>query len=356
MNNVIDNPVPYIEIDNSIPINNNGDTYGNGNNTYMDRSQNGTPIIHINIPTEQGVSVNYYRDFNVTEENLIFNNYKGQDVNTNLRGMIYGNPNFNKRDINGKEVGKEANIILNEITTNRQTNLNGYIEIAGKKADLIIANPNGITVSGGGFINTSRLSLITGKSLDSNTNLSFDTNNNLNPFQLSTNPNAIITIIGRNIVDDQKRPVAYNLGIDATNTNYLALIGRVVQINGDIVGSNNTKLEIKTGNDKAYYNNDKGFEGVTNDNSEDNAETKPEFAIDSTALGGIYAGKIKIIATEQGVGIRLRSDVVSNVDDVEFDINGNMIFQNANIQTLNQEKKIIINNKNKNPTEEEKLL
>jgi filamentous hemagglutinin len=363
LNNIKDNPIPYIEIDNSIPINNNGDTYSNGNNTELDRAQNGTPIIHINIPTEQGVSANYYRDFNVTEENLIFNNHKGQDINTNLGGMIYGNPNFNKPN------GKEADIILNEIKTNRQTNINGYVEIAGKKADLIIANPNGIMVSGGGFINTSKLSLITGKSLNgldennpcnienSNNCSSFDlSNNNLNPFQLSTNPNATITVVGRNITDDQGRIVAYNLGIDATNTDYLALISRVVQINGDIVGNNNTEVQIKTGNDKAYYNKDNGFE-ITSDNTNnsedddnnDNINNKPEFAIDSTALGGIYAGKIKIIATEEGVGVRIRKDVVANVDDLDFDLNGNLIIQDSTVsfnKSINIEAKSISNNNN----------
>ncbi|MDR0571247.1 MAG: filamentous hemagglutinin N-terminal domain-containing protein, partial [Rickettsiales bacterium] len=270
MNNIVDNPIPYIEIDNSI---------GKGE-TGLDRSQNGTPIIHINNPNDSGISANYYKDFNVTNENLIFNNHQGEAVSTNLGGVIYGNPNFKNPN------GKEADIILNEITANRQTKIEGYMEIAGKKADLIIANPNGIMVSGGGFLNTSRLALITGSSLNGNncdpsTNpsscSSFDLNNNLNPFQLSTNPNATITIVGRNITDNQGRSVAYNLGIDASNQDYLALISRVVQINGDIIGNLNTNLEIKTGNNKASYNKDiKEFEVDSDDSKE---QLKPEFAI-----------------------------------------------------------------------------
>jgi filamentous hemagglutinin family protein len=340
LNNIIDNPIPYIDIDNTV---------GRGE-TYLDRAQNGAPILNINRPTEQGVSANYYKDFNITEENLIFNNHRGEDVSTNLGGMIYGNPNFNKDN------GKEATIILNEITTNRQTNLNGYVEIAGKKADLIIANPNGIMIGGGGFLNTAKLSLITGKSLDSN-NSSFDTNGNLNPFQLSTNPNAIITVVSRNLTDDQGRAVAYNLGIDATDTDYLALISRIIEINGDIIGND---IELKTGNDKAYYNKklktdvngnmetdengniifeetNEGFEVTSDNNSTINCQlstincSKPEFAIDSTALGGIYGNKIKIIATEEGVGVRLRSDVVASVDDIDFDVHGNLIIKDANV-------------------------
>ncbi|GMO61338.1 MAG: hypothetical protein Ta2D_07260 [Rickettsiales bacterium] len=347
LNNIQDNPINHIEVDNS---------RGQGN-THLDRAENGTPIVNINSATQGGVSANYYKDFNVNNENLILNNYQGnttngQAVNTNLGGVIYSNPNMNQPN------SREANIILNEITTNRQTRLEGYLEVAGKKADVIIANPNGIMVSGGGFINTSKLSLITGSSGacpsgsgggsgSSNNCGTLDSNGNLNPFQLSNNPNAIIQIVGRNLQDKQGKNIAYNLGIDATNQDYLGLISRVVQINGDIIGNTNTQLDIKTGNDKATFNsNTNTFDEITNDTAK-GIVNKPEFAIDSTALGGIYAGRINIIATEQGVGTRIRSDVVASVDDINFDVNGNIIIKDANIQTLNQNKNINIKNQNK---------
>ncbi|MDR3113655.1 MAG: filamentous hemagglutinin N-terminal domain-containing protein, partial [Endomicrobium sp.] len=128
LNNIKDNPVNWIEADNA---------RGAGE-IEIERAQNGTPIVHINRASVGGVSVNYYKDFNVNEENLILNNYKGSAVNTKLAGVVYGNPNFNK------DGGKEAQIILNEVTSVKQTKIEGYVEIAGRKADLIIANPNGI--------------------------------------------------------------------------------------------------------------------------------------------------------------------------------------------------------------------
>ncbi|MDR0423592.1 MAG: filamentous hemagglutinin N-terminal domain-containing protein, partial [Rickettsiales bacterium] len=323
--NIIDNPVNYIEADNS---------RGNGD-THLDRTQNGTPVININTPSQGGVSANYYKDFNVNKENLIFNNYQGEVGNSQLGGALYGNPNFNKTGV------KEAEIILNEITTNRISSINGYIEVFGKKADLIIANPNGIMVSGGGFINTSRLSLITGKSSPNGT---LDQNGNLNPFLLSKDPNATITIVGINIFDKNNNLIAYNLGIDATDVNYIDLMGRIMEINGDIYGSDNTEINIKTGNDKATYYKDKGFQ-VNSTNTKETEDTKPQFAIDSTAMGGIYAGKINIISTEDGVGVVNRGDLVSSIDNINFDVNGNIILEDTNLQTLNQEAKIKIQNK-----------
>jgi len=346
--NIEHNPIDYIEIDNSIAID-NGDTNGNGNNAYLDRAQNGTPLVNINNATTGGVSANYYKDLNVTNENLILNNYKGESVETNLGGVIYGNPNFNGTN------GRAADIILNEITTNRVSNINGYIEVAGKKADVIIANPNGIMVSGGGFLNTSRLSLITGKSgacSNGTTNCgTLDSNGNLNPFLLTdtgVNPNAIITVVGRNVTDANGNVVAYNLGIDATNINYLDLVSRVIKINGNIIGSDNTEINVKTGNDKSYYNRDangnsntNGFNVISKDNTSDT--NKPEFAIDSTAFGGVQAGRINFIATEKGIAVKTRSDLIATVSDINFDVNGNINLEETG--SLYAKNNVNLNNK-----------
>ena len=62
--------------------------------------------------------------------------------------QIYANPNFNRG---------AAQIILNQVTSNNISSLNGYTEIFGQKADYIFANPNGISCNNCGFINTSRL-------------------------------------------------------------------------------------------------------------------------------------------------------------------------------------------------------
>ncbi len=335
--NIKDNPINNIIIDESMCAG-GYDSLGNCvDGTALDRTQNGTPMVNINNATSGGVSANYYKKLDVNQENLILNNYKGEAVNTHLGGVIYGNPNMNGAN------GRMADIILNEITSNQQTNITGHIEVAGKKADVIIANPNGIMVSGSGFINTARLSLITGKSLDPNTNSSLDANGNLNPFKLSSEPNAVINVIGKNITNEKGEIVGYNIGIDAQNTDYLTLISRVANISGDIIGSADTTVEIKTGNDRATYNKITGEFDVVSDDAI--IKAKPQFAFDSTAMGGIYAGKVSIVATEHGVGVRTRGDVVAYVDDINFDADGNIILQDTSLQTLDQTKSVNIKNK-----------
>jgi filamentous hemagglutinin len=311
LNNIKDNPIPGIQPDN---------TLGRGE-LELDRAQNATPIVQINRPSDGGVSANYYKDFNVNQENLIINNAKGQAVKTDLGGVIYGNPNFNK------ESARQADIILNEVTSANNTTIAGYLEVAGGKADLIIANPNGIMVSGAGFINTGRISLITGRSGMGDRRNTLDSQGNLNPFMLSNDANSAVIVEGRNVIGKDGKEVRYNLGIDTSNISFTQLISRVVKINADILsnGPSKTDIEVISGGKKAAYNKDaKRFE-VTSDGKIEGV--KPEFAIDSTALGGIRAGKIKIIAMEEGVGARIRKDVISDIDNIEFDVNGNLIFE-----------------------------
>jgi filamentous hemagglutinin family protein len=315
LNNIKDNPVSWIEADNS---------RGMGE-IEIDRAQNETPIVNINRPSAGGVSVNYFKDFNVNDENLIINNHKGQTAQTNLAGVIYSNPNFNKPG------GTEADIILTEVTSVNRTNIEGYVEIAGKEADLIVANPNGINVSGAGFINTARLTLIAGASGMGDLDRTLNEAGGLNPFVLSKNADTAITVVGMNVVDKAGKPVAYNLVIDAKNIDYAQLIGKVVKINGDIIGSTSSEIEIISGNEKAVYNQATRRFEVTSSNGDVN-EVKPEFAIDSTAFGGIYAGRIKVIATQDGVGVRMRKDLISDVDDIVFDARGNIVLDNMIVQ------------------------
>lgn len=292
--NVQDNPINHIIID--------PDRAGDA---FLDRAQNGTPVVNINAASHGGVSANYYRDFNINAENLIWNNFQGEAGISKLGGALHGNPNFNNPGT------RPADIILNEVTSSRVSNINGYAEVFGKTAEVIIANPNGIMVGGAGFINTSRLSLITGSSHG------LDQNGNLTPFEISTSPNAIITVIGRDVVDKDGNPVAYNLGIDMAGGNVMDLISRIVKINGKLLAGQ--EINVLTGNATATRTPD-GWTVTSKD-----GEDKPEFAIDSTALGGIYAGRINLIATEDGVGVRTRGDVVSTMDDVRFDARGNIV-------------------------------
>ncbi|MBP2644220.1 MAG: adhesin HecA family repeat protein, partial [Firmicutes bacterium] len=109
-------------------------------------TQNGVPVILITAPSAAGISRNIFTTFNIDSQGLIFNNSQTATI-TQLAGSISGNANL---------TGGMARIILTEVTGSSSSQLNGYLEVAGQRADVIIANPNGIVCSGLGFINTGR--------------------------------------------------------------------------------------------------------------------------------------------------------------------------------------------------------
>ncbi|MER2373456.1 filamentous hemagglutinin N-terminal domain-containing protein, partial [Photorhabdus laumondii subsp. laumondii] len=119
------------------------------------RSANGTPQVNIQTPGADGVSHNTYRQFDVDKQGVILNN-SHQATQTQLGGMVAGNPWLAKGD---------ARVILNEVNNHNRSHLNGWIEVAGHKAEVIIANPAGITCNGCGFINSHRTTLTTGQAL-----------------------------------------------------------------------------------------------------------------------------------------------------------------------------------------------
>uniref|UniRef100_UPI001F526230 two-partner secretion domain-containing protein n=1 Tax=Bordetella pertussis TaxID=520 RepID=UPI001F526230 len=56
-----------------------------------------------------------------------------------------------------------ATAILTEITGTRPSRLHGALEVFGRRADLIVANPNGLSVDGLVTLNAGRLTLSTGR-------------------------------------------------------------------------------------------------------------------------------------------------------------------------------------------------
>ena len=266
--------------------------------TYTDRAINDVPIVNIAAPNSAGVSMNNWEKYNVTNQNQVINNYRGSTVDTYLASEIYGNPNFVPAGVN------EARVIVNQVTSSNKSDIDGYIEIAGRKADLVIANPNGINIAGAGFINTGNLTLATGL-------VNLDAAGNVANIALSNDLSSAIIIKG---VDT---PTYINLGLDLTSVDYSSIIARTVSVLGDVQARN---LAIKTGNKNYDYKS-----GAIS--SVESVSAAPIFALDSSYLGGIYANKITLIASEAGVGVRSRGDLVSRFEDIDLNVAGDVFVQ-----------------------------
>ncbi|RLR17233.1 filamentous hemagglutinin N-terminal domain-containing protein, partial [Sodalis-like symbiont of Bactericera trigonica] len=109
------------------------------------------PLVNICAPNRTGISYNQFHYFDVDARGVILNN--ARTVNqTELAGQVDANP----------QLTREATLIINEVTQQHPSLLDGFIEVAGQRADVIIANPAGISCSGCGFINVRAGTLTTG--------------------------------------------------------------------------------------------------------------------------------------------------------------------------------------------------
>ncbi|CNH23222.1 adhesin [Yersinia aldovae] len=257
-----------------------GSAPGNQQPTIIN-SANGTPQVNIQTPGSGGVSRNVYSQFDVDNRGVILNN--GQGINqTQLGGFVNGNPSLARG---------EASIILNEVNSRDPSQLNGYIEVAGRKAQVVIANPAGITCEGCGFINANRATLTTGQV-------------QLNNGQLT----------GFDV--ERGEIVIQGKGLDSSRQDHTDLIARSVKVNAGIWAND---LKVTAGRnqvDAAHQNiNAKAADGSAH----------PGLAVDVASLGGMYAGKIRLIGTESGVGVRNAGEIGASAGDITITADGMLV-------------------------------
>ena len=252
-----------------------------GGNASLGQAANGVPVVNIATPNGSGLSHNKFTDYNVGQQGLILNNSAQALAPTQLGGYIVGNPNL---------AGGAAGLILNEVTGSNASRLEGYTEVAGQAAHVIVANPHGITCDGCGFINTPKATLTTGTpQIDNGALKGYDVNGGK------------IAIEGA--------------GLNAGNVGQFELITRAAEINAEIHAQ---QLAIVAGR------NEVDAQTLAATAKADDGSAKPSVAIDSSALGGMYAGAIRLVGTEAGVGVKLAGDLAASGGDIRIDANGQL--------------------------------
>ena len=243
----------------------------------MDEAPNGTPIVNINKPNANGLSHNQYDMFNVDDKGVILNNSR-RPVSTELAGYVMGNPNLR---------GTAAKTILNEVTGTGATAMNGALEVAGRKAHVIIANPNGIAVNNGTFINTSAATLTTG--------------------------NPIITdgtIAGYDV--KQGTVTVSGQGLDASRTSRTDILAEAVQLNGKVWSD---ESHVVTGKNTISVD---GSGKVTNVTKTSNSE---QVGLDVSQIGGMYANSMYLVGTNDGFGVNNKG-ILSAQNHISVDSTG----------------------------------
>ncbi len=240
---------------------------------------NGVPVINIAPPSAGGVSNNRYTQFNVGPSGAVLNNSGGASQ-TQLAGQVGGNPMLGNQ---------RASTILNQVTAPNPSQLLGTMEVAGNRANVIVANPAGITCNGCGFLNADRATLTTGKP--------------------QVGPDGSI---GFDIASGKIR--VEGAGLNGSNLSQVDLLARTLEINADVWAD---KLNVTAGAARVDY-----ATGAVSAQAGEGAA--PEVALDTAALGGMYANSVRLIGTEAGVGVNIGGNLVALTGDLQVTAAGDV--------------------------------
>ena len=245
------------------------------------KAPNETLIINIANPDSKGVSINEYSRFNTPPTGTILNN-SNKNIDTKIAGQIDAN----------YRLSKEASLIINKVNSAKKSSLKGNLEVAGSRADVLIANPNGISVDGLNMINSRSLTLTTGNI------------NNLRPKEIELISNNSIDIVGD--------------GLNDKSSDYTNVISNAINLNSNIHAN-----ELNIIGEKEVVSSSKKLYSDVKTKVQENS-----FTLDISALGGMYANKIKLVGTSKGVGINNNGPIIAN-NNIEISLDGDIVNSGA---------------------------
>ena len=244
-------------------------------NTKLDTSANGTPIINISTPNNRGVSINEFLEYNVGHEGQVLNNADNMG-RSHIAGMINANPNLGPN--------QAANLILLQVNGANRSQIEGYIEaLSRNRVDVVLSNENGIYLNGAGTINVRKFTPATGR----------------------------VTLKDGDVVGidvEKGRVVIGANGFDATNTDYVNIIAKSLELQGNLVGN---RVDVILGEN--YVDNNGAVTSKGGINS---------VAIDAGNLGSMYAGQVRIVSTDKGAGVNSGALIYSKNEKLEITADG----------------------------------
>lgn len=271
-----------------------------GTHTTVTTAGNGRQTVSI-APSVYGVSNNTYSSFNVSQAGATLDN-----------------------------TSANARTIVNQVTSTNPSLIEGEVAVLGSRANVVLANPNGITVNGGSFVNTGHVALATGQVSFSDLQLA--------PGQFQRN--VLLNTQGGAITIGPRGLAGTLIGLE--------LIAKQIQVNGPITNdfdsptayvravAGASKITLNTGVSPDDNNNDwltLAQSQIANPNA---------IALEVESAGGITAGSIKLITTDLGAGVRSAGTLLAKAGDFTLSTAGDVQLStgssvtaagNASIQT-----------------------
>ncbi|ANY16046.1 filamentous hemagglutinin N-terminal domain-containing protein [Bordetella pseudohinzii] len=247
---------------------------------------NGPQVINIQAPDARGISHNRHEHFDIHQPGMVLNN-SAQAGQSQLAGQLAANPNL--------KGGPSASTIINEVTGLQRSSLQGALEVFGQRANVIIANPNGITADGLRTINVNDLTLTTG-------------------------------VVGQNARDPLLRVTQGDIeitgsGVDTTGLQLFDVMAKSVAINGPIGRGHDTDLRVTAGSSQRDRI-DSAPKGTG-----DFSMGQP--AISGSLAGSMYGRNILLQTTDSGAGVR-HEGAITGMGQLRVLANGDITLHEVN--------------------------
>ncbi|WP_432262013.1 hemagglutinin repeat-containing protein [Cupriavidus sp. TMH.W2] len=241
---------------------------------------NGTPVVNIAPPQQNaGTSVNNFIQYNVGPSGVVLNN-SGANSQTQIAGWVQGNPMLGPN---------HASNIVVQVTQPNPSQLLGQQEIAGNRANLILANPAGLYCLGCGTINADRFTLSTGHPV-------FGADGNLTGFDVREGN---ISVGGQGLSSPQAQ---------------VDLLARSINLNAELWVKH---LDAVTGANQVDYQS-------LNATPQAGTGATPQFALDASALGSMFTNAVRLVGTEKGLGFNLGGNITARAGDIVVENNGDV--------------------------------
>lgn len=272
----------------SLPALGDGLVPAPGPNGYAVLSEhNGVPALDIVRPDGNGLSDNHMNQFNVGNQGLVLNNSLAAGQ-AQLGPQLDANPHLQ---------GQAASTILMRVVGQSDSRIDGPQEIFGQRADYLLSNPNGIRLNGASFINANRATFLVGiPELEDGRIVRLDASLERGVLlvgeQGASNAEGALDVITPRLDTEGRLAARDDLNV---------LIGR---------------------NTVAYA-----------DRSVLSTEQPVAGTVDAHLLGAMQAGRIRIISTTEGAGVRMPKAQLVGRDGVEVESRGGL--QISGSQTRN---------------------
>ena len=227
----------------------------------------GAVTVGIAPTTPNGVSLNKYDKFNVPSSGLKLDNRT-----------------------------QAARTIVNEVTGSSRTEIKGTVEVLGQRSHVIIANPNGIAIDGGRFVNTGRVGLTTGPLSTTAKQIAPGIFRDDVTSTITNGTGSVISISGGGLSGqmDAVDLIAHKVKIDGPITNSSTNTNSGIRV---AAGQSRTEFDssILPGNTAANWANIVSAGAISSE----------AVLVEITSQGALTANRIGIEVSDKGPGVRI---------------------------------------------------